>query len=191
MQIDNQLAEGKKLYGVSLDYSKVTIKTSRFVHNAPAWSCGNVIRFQQPAPGDDSPIDTATLIHELGHVWQHQSGHVVFLKALWEQLRKIVSPQFDPYNYGGPEKVLAPKRLSDYYTESQAQIICEYWRGANGHGTDRLNNIFTPEYIQNLERLVRDAGIGATPPSKGSLGYMIDSVVVGMLNGILSIFEKS
>lgn len=190
MKIDPQLAEGKRLYGVSVDYSKVTIKTSRFVYNAPAWSCGNVIRFKRSATGDDSPIDTATLIHELGHVWQHQSGRVVFLRALWEQLRKIISPQFDPYNYGGPEHILPTRRLEDYYAESQAQIICEYWRGVNGFATDRLNNIFTPEYVQNLGRLVQGAGIGINPPRQGSLGYFIDNLVIGILNAILSILER-
>jgi len=53
-------------------------------------------------------------IHELGHVWQHQTGR-------WVRLRGSFSWAAD-YTYR-----LDKEKLTDYTLEQQASIIADYW----------------------------------------------------------------
>lgn len=54
-------------------------------------------------------------IHELGHVWQHQTGQ-------WVRLRGAFSWAAD-YTY----RLDKEKKLTDYSLEQQASIFADYW----------------------------------------------------------------
>ena len=83
MVTDEQISQLKEFFGSSVDFSKVKIKASPFCSGNRSWTCGNVIRVKRAEPGHTLTVDTADLIHECGHVWQHQNAQLVFLSALW------------------------------------------------------------------------------------------------------------
>ncbi len=179
-----------QFFGPSVDFSKVKFKTSRFCSGGRPWACGNVVRIPASSPNKMSAIETADLVHEFGHVWQHQHGQFTFLSAVGEQLRAAIIHQFDPYNYGGAMGVAALRTLSSFLTESQAQIIAEYWKSQHGFAQDRLATPFSPDYVQNLDRLVQGARIGSATPGRATLASRIDSVAAFLVNGVLGILER-
>ena len=189
MVTDEQLSQLKGFFGPSVDFSKVKIKESPFVSGNRPWACGNVIRVKRAAGGQTLAVDTADLIHECGHVWQHQNGQLVFLGALGEQLRAGIMRKFDPYNFGGPAGVAALRKLSSIFTESQAQIITEYWKSQHGFAQDRLQTPFSQDYVQNLFRLIQGAKIGLAVPRGATIASRLDSVVAQLVNWVLGIFE--
>jgi phage-related tail fiber protein len=189
MVSDEQLNHAKEFFGQSIDFTKVKIKESRFVSGNRPWTCGNVIRVKKAQMGDTSSVNLDDLIHEFGHVWQHQHGQLVFLSALAEQLRAGIIRKFDPYNFGGPTGVAALRKLSSFFTESQAQIITEYWKSQHGFTADRLQIPFSQDYVQNLFQLVQGAQIGLAVPGKSTVASVIDSAVAQLVNWVLGIFE--
>ena len=189
MVTDEQISQLKEFFGPSVDFSKVKIKESPFVSGNRPWACGNVVRVKKTKPGHTLAVDTADLIHECGHVWQHQNGQLVFLSALAEQLRAGIVRKFDPYNFGGPTGVATLRKLSSFFTESQAQIIAEYWKSQHGFAQDRLQTSFSQDYVQNLFRLIQGARIGSAEPGKATIASRIDSVVAQLVNWVLGLFE--
>jgi hypothetical protein len=79
----------KKVYGDSIDYSAVRIKEGKaglFSLNNRPFVHGNTIYMKENA------VDKHTLIHEAGHVWQHQNGGTDYMtEALWAQEKRILS----------------------------------------------------------------------------------------------------
>lgn len=59
--------------------------------------------------------DRATLVHEMGHVWQHQMGANVRTRGLYSLVAS--------YKYSLPKE----KDLADYSLEQQASIIADYY----------------------------------------------------------------
>ncbi len=189
MVTDEQKVQLIEFFGPSVDFSKVKFKESRFVSGGRPWACGNVVRVKRTKPGDTPTVDLADLIHECGHVWQHQHGQLVFLSAVAEQVRAGIVRTFDPYNYGGAIGVATLHKLSSFLTESQAQIITEYWKSQHGFTQDRLQTPFSQDYVQNLFRLIQGARIGLAEPGRASIASRIDSVVALFVNGVLSLFD--
>ena len=186
--LDQQLEAARNFYGPSIDFSKVTVRLTRAVFfGSPAWTCNDVVRIRRPKLGEECE-DPSTLIHELGHVWQHQTGHMQVLKGLVEQMGRVFR---DPYDYGGLARLKRAVNLTDFNNESQAQIVQEYWKFLNGYSGDRMGVEFTePEYVANLQRLVQGAGIGTKPPDGGrSIGVAIDSAVAKVVNVVLRPFD--
>src|SRR5262245_52533864 len=87
---DAWLRDAASFFGPSVDLSLVRVRPSRFVvgPSGTGWTCGDVIRFKRPSHPEDLP-DEATLVHELTHVWEHQSGQAQLLAGLKEQIAKI------------------------------------------------------------------------------------------------------
>ncbi len=189
MLSDKQVNQARECFGSSIEFSKVRIKASPFVSDSRPWTCGNVIRVSKTLPDGTPSIETASLIHELCHVWQHQHGQPVFLTAATEQVMAIIFRKFDPYDYGGPSSLARPCRFSNFLPESQAQIVAEYWKSQHGFERDRLQNPFSKEYIQNLRRLVQETRIGLAAPGRASIASRIDSAVCLVVNLVLGLFE--
>jgi hypothetical protein len=194
--VADELDPGREFFGPSIDFSRVRIRDSRAVRGGPsvAWTCNDVIRFKAPAAGQPARHHPSTLIHELGHVWQHQNGQVQLLKGAVEQLRNLVTGgRFDPYDYGGPEGLARVARLTDLGKESQAQIIQECWKSSHvADPMDRSGLALTGEYAENLRRLVREAGIGTAPVPDGFvLGRAIDSAVAWIVNAGVRPFDRA
>jgi Domain of unknown function (DUF4157) len=184
--LEDHLKAAQDYYGPSVDLSRVRVKGSRVVYQAEAWTCGNVIRFKNAKRAED--INRSTLIHELGHVWEHQSGQAQLLKGLVEQAGRLRG--HDPYDYGGPAGAKSTKRLQDLTKESQAMVLQEYWNALHGEAADTQGNPFTTEYMDDLKRLISDAGIGTSPPRGGGPVGWIDTGVASIVNGALGIIRS-
>jgi hypothetical protein len=187
--VDQWLERGAAFYGPAVDLSKVRVKGSWAV-GGPAgtgWTCNDVIRFKRPHAVSALP-DESTLIHELAHVWEHQSGQAQLLKGLVEQ----VSRRFgrDPYDFGGPAGVHAGAKLSDFKKEGQAEIIRNLWLSQHGFLLDMRGVPFdTVGYVDDLRRLVEGAGIGSRPSAARSLSSAVDGVVARVVNAVVGLIE--
>jgi hypothetical protein len=152
------------------------------------WTCNSVIRFKRPRRPEDLPSES-TLIHELGHVWEHQSGRAQLLRGLFEQTGRLLGR--DPYDFGGPERISRAATLTEFSMESQAEILMEYWKSQNGYSADGRGIPFsTPGYLTDLRRLVEEAGIGTRGPvPRRTVASTVDSLVARLVNAILSAFD--
>jgi hypothetical protein len=183
--VDAWLADAGGFYGPSVDFSKVRVRGSWAVFGptGTGWTCNTLVRFKPPRRAADLP-DEPTLIHELGHVWEHQTGQAQVLKGLVEQTGKLLG--HDPYDFGGSEGVKRARRLTDLSKESQAQILMEYWMSQHGYTSDSNGVSFsTPGYVEDLRRLVQGAGIGSLPKRRRTFASLIDSVVARAVNALL------
>jgi hypothetical protein len=172
--LDVWLTEARAFYGPSIDFSVVRISTSWAVlgPSGTGWTCNDVVRFKRARRAADLPRQS-TLIHELGHVWEHQTGQVQLLGGLIEQVGRRFGR--DPYDYGGPDGVARAQRLTAFAKEAQAQILSEYWKATHGYERDRKGIPFvTPGYVENLRRLVSGAGIGTAASGRRGLGSVLD-----------------
>lgn len=187
--IDQWLSRARDFYGPSIDFAKVRVRGSWAVFGSPrtGWTCNDVIRFKRPRRADHLPSES-TFIHELGHVWEHQSGQAQVLKGIVEQTGRLF--RRDPYDFGGPEGVKRAARLTDFSKESQAQIVMEYWKSQQGCEADSKGVPFsTPGYVDELRRLVLEAGIGALSRRRRTVASSIDSVVARLVNTVLGPIE--
>ena len=185
--VDAWLARAQAFFGPSVDLSRVRVTTSRLVFGraGTAWTCNDVNRFKRPARPEDLPSE-ATLIHELGHVWEHQSGQAQLLRGVMEQVGRWFGR--DPYDFGGPEGVHRAASLTSFAKEAQAQIVTELWKSQRGFPPDRLRvPQSTPGYADDLRRLVQDAGIGARAPTDGSVWGKIDARVAWIVNHVVDL----
>ena len=84
-------------YGPAIDFTRVKVGSSRLVMGPPgtAWTCNDVIR--SSAPGAEELPHEATSIHELGHVWEHQTGQAQLLRGVIEQIGRRLGR--DPYDF--------------------------------------------------------------------------------------------
>jgi hypothetical protein len=189
--IDQWLARARDFYGLAVDFAKVRVRASRLVFGDPGtgWTCNDVIRFRRPRHASDFP-DEGTLIHELGHVWEHQSGQAQVLKGFVEQVSRAFGR--DPYDFGGPAGAHRGRKLTDFKKEGQAEIIRDLWLFEHGYPSDMMGVPFsTTGYVDDLRRLVEEAGIGRTtpPPRLSSLVSSIDAGAAGIVNAVLSVIR--
>jgi len=187
--VDGWLSAAKAYYGPSIDFTGVRVRGSWAVFGpaGTGWTCNTVIRFKRARRAGDLP-DEPTLIHELGHVWEHQTGQAQVLKGLVEQTGKLLG--HDPYDFGGSEGVKRATRLTDLSKESQAQILMEYWMSQHGYDSDSNGVSFsTPGYVDDLRRLVQGAGIGGVSRGRRTFAGVIDSLVARMVNAVLGVME--
>jgi hypothetical protein len=144
-----------------------------------------MVRFKRARRAQDLP-DESTLIHELGHVWEHQSGQAQLLRGLGEQVSRVFGR--DPYDFGGPAGAHAGAKLTDFKKEGQAEIIRDYWMSKRGFPSDMGGVPFsTPGYVDDLERLVEGAGIGSMAPRGRSVAAAIDGVVARIVNAVVGL----
>jgi hypothetical protein len=187
--VDVWLEEAGAFFGPSLDLAKVRVRESRWVFGpaGTGWTCNNTIRFKRARGSDDLPHQS-TLIHELGHVWEHQTGQAQVLKGLVEQIGRLRGR--DPYDFGGFDGVNRATLLTSFSKESQAQIVMEYWKSQHGYEADSKGALFsTPGYIDDLRRLVEAAGIGSASNRRWGFVGRIDSVAARLVNALLRVVE--
>jgi hypothetical protein len=183
--VDAWLVRAREFFGPSIDFEDVRVTTSWAVrgHAGTAWTCNTVIRFKRPMRAADMPAES-TLIHELGHVWEHQSGQAQLLSGLVEQTSRMFGR--DPYDYGGPEGLSEAMSLRRFRKEAQAQIVTEHWKVLHGDRTDRKGRaLSTPGYAEDLHRLVDGAGIGVSPAARRTVAGSIDTAVAKVVNLVL------
>jgi hypothetical protein len=186
-EVEAWLARAVSFYGPSIDLSRVKVKSSRLVLGPPgtAWTCNDVVRFKEPRRAPDLPSE-ATLIHELGHVWEHQAGQAQLLKGLTEQLGRLLGR--DPYDFGGPGGVRTAHSLVGFSKESQAQILTELWKSQHGFASDRKHvPLATPGYADDLRRLADGAGIGTRGSFRRTVAGTIDAGFARLVNRVVDL----
>jgi hypothetical protein len=81
-------------------------------------------------------------IHEMTHVWQHQNGQMVVLRAISEQMLIEYPSQKLGLGHGAYKYELdQTKTLLDYGIEQQASIVADYWALKNGLHLELRNSI--------------------------------------------------
>jgi hypothetical protein len=152
---DAEIAELRKVYGDSIDYSQVRIKEGNaglFSLTGRPFTHGNTIY----VPEGSLPLQTDVLVHEMGHVWQNQHGGTDYMsEALWAQ-------KFgDGYDYA---KALSEgKSWSELNPEQQAELIETAYREGFFDGTGKrfmVNGIDYTDYMNNVMNQVH-SGQGA------------------------------
>jgi hypothetical protein len=110
----DEIAELRKVYGDSIDYSKVVVKEGEsglLSMTGRAFVLGNTIYLPPGSVGD-----METLVHEMGHIWQHQNGGTDYLsEALWGQYLG------DGYDFA--KGIDEGKAFSELNPEQQAQLL--------------------------------------------------------------------
>lgn len=180
--IDAWIARAKTFYGAAVDFSRVKVGSSRLVlgPKGTAWTCNDVIRFKRPRRADELPREL-TLIHELAHVWEHQTGQAQLLRGALEQIGRRLGR--DPYDFGGPDGVTRAPTLTSFTKEGQAQILTELWKAMHGYTSDHKGiPLSTPGYVEDLERLAAAAGIGTKQIVRRGPWSTIDRVVARIVN---------
>ncbi len=183
--IDQWLARARPFYGPSVDFSRVSVGASRLVlgRSGTAWTCNDVIRFKRARRSEELPSES-TLIHELGHVWEHQTGQAQLLRGVIEQIGRRFGK--DPYDFGGPEGLRAASSLTSFTKEGQAQILTELWKSKHAYATDRKGVPFTtPGYVADLERLVTGAGIGTDRVVRRGFFGFLDAAIGRVVNRVM------
>jgi Domain of unknown function (DUF4157) len=150
-----EITELRKVYGDSIDYSKVRIKegsSGLFSLTGRAFTHGDTIYI----PKDSQPLTTDLLVHEMGHVWQHQNGGTDYMsEALWAQ-------QFgDGYDF---EKGISQgKSWSELNPEQQSELLQTAYRSGffnTPGGRFVYNGTDYTDYLNNALSQVRN-GQGA------------------------------
>jgi hypothetical protein len=183
--IDRWLERARSFYGPSVDFSRVKVGASRLVlgRTGTAWTCNDVIRFKRARSPEDLPSES-TLIHELGHVWEHQTGQAQLLRGVIEQIGRRFGR--DPYDFGGPEGLRGASSLTSFTKEGQAQILTELWKSKHAYPKDRKGVPFTtPGYVEHLERLVAGAGVGTNQVVRRGFFGFLDAAVGRVLNRVM------
>jgi hypothetical protein len=183
--IDDWLTRAQLFYGPSVDFSRVRVGASRLVLGPPgtAWTCNDVIRIKRAKATADLPSES-TLIHELGHVWEHQTGQVQLLRGVVEQIGRRFGR--DPYDFGGPEGLRRATALTSFTKEGQAQILTELWKSKHSYATDRKGVPFsTPGFDEDLERLVAGAGIGTKRVVRRGPLSALDASIARIVNLVM------
>ena len=162
-----EVGEGRRVFGDSIDWERVRVveetgwplALARAVarlqrlpppaHNAV--TLGHRVFFSRRLHTDKTEAaalrrsDLAWLIHELAHVWQFKR---LGIGALWDMVRPHLRQGVDPYDYGGAEGLStdgAPKSLSTFTLEQQAEIARDYYyRLDSGEDTRRWEPLIQP-----------------------------------------------
>ncbi len=121
-------AAAQSVFGGGIDYDRIVLE------DAPIMSLGGFARttpwtINFPAGTvAGNALDTAWLIHEMGHSWQYQHG-VSMIRTLYHAVRGV-------YDYGGEERLAAETAaghgLQAFQTEQQADIASDYYKIISG-----------------------------------------------------------
>jgi hypothetical protein len=129
---DDEIGELRKVFGDTVDYSKITIKEGKagIFAGDRAITMGNTIYVK-----DDKSL--STLIHETTHVWQFQNGgNDYMLKAGWAQFNNWLHGNETEVAYDWTRDI--GKGWAALNPEQQAQLIQDAGTG-------------WPSYVQQLE----------------------------------------
>jgi hypothetical protein len=149
---DREIALLRKVYGDSIDYDQVRIKEGSaglFSLNDRPFTHGNTIYMK------DNTVTDELLVHEMGHVWQHQNGGTDYMsEALMSQWWG------DGYDW---EKSVPGTAWKDLQPEQQSEFLEKAFASGYFDGPGRTfvhNGVDYTDYLEEALRQVR-AGEGA------------------------------
>lgn len=129
-----------EVFNESIDLDAVTIYNENYIPKQRKFVFspdGNIYYPEDDSryANDISTLDInsqALLLHEMTHVWQHQSGRNIHIIGFFQLALKFVSRgAYDPYTL---PSVLPPDRsYHDYNTEQQGDIVRNYFYITKGH----------------------------------------------------------
>jgi hypothetical protein len=151
---DAETADLRKVYGNSMDYSKIRIKEGNIGLNnflAPH-TIGNTIYLPKNSYKDQG---TELLVHEAAHSWQYQNGGTDYIGAsVWNQLKGVLSGSDRNAAYGYDAPIKEGKSWTDLNPEQQASVIEDaYSKGL----FDNPNATFKLTDGTDVTAFVRDA----------------------------------
>ena len=127
------------MFGNSIDYDKVRIYDRKLFSkqgDTMAIAPNGSIYFAPKVYKKDfslaSDISKHFFIHEMTHVWQHQNGQTVALRAIGEHILFEYSNKIGLGDGAYVYKLDQRKNLLDYGIEQQASIVADYWAMKNG-----------------------------------------------------------
>jgi hypothetical protein len=136
---DDERREARAIFADSLDLDTIRIVTTSLA--AAPTTLGEYIR-------TTGPMSTATLIHELTHVWQYQHGGAAYISdSLCAQVAAWASTGSRNAAYDLAGVVIAGKRFSEYSAEHQAMIV-ETYHSAPAARTDPVYQALMEEVRQ-------------------------------------------
>ena len=185
--LPHELAEAEKIFGKSIDLSRVKIATASLPADLLNWINGDrpfttmyIINF-----GRNAVIDMATLIHELTHVWQGaQSGPLYMTRALEAQIGAGVKELFHSGHYDDSAAYAVTDQelldhagdFSKFNPEEQASIVEHYWlQKFSGKSFPSLPT------VAQLEPYARQVFKGPSRPSIRVLPVDIKPILVNPL----------
>lgn len=116
---DGERRDARAIFENSLDLDPIRIVTTSLA--AAPTTLGDYIR-------TIGPMSTATLIHELTHVWQYQHGGAAYISdSLCAQVAAWASTGSRDAAYDLTGVVVEGRRFSEYTAEQQAMIVETYY----------------------------------------------------------------
>jgi hypothetical protein len=116
---EHETAELRKVYGDSLDYSRIKVHDNLpdggFWRNDRATSIGNEIYLPE------SDKDPSTLVHEAAHQWQYQNGGPAYIT-------RAGAAQGDEHGYDWRQATSQGKSWAQLNPEQQAQLVQDAYR---------------------------------------------------------------
>lgn len=120
---DEERRKARSIFANSLDLDVVRIVTTSLA--AAPTTLGDYIR-------TTGPMSTATLIHELTHIWQFQHGGAAYISnSLCAQVAAWASTGDRNGAYDLTGVVQAGRQFSEYTAEQQAMIVETYYSDAS------------------------------------------------------------
>lgn len=174
--MESVLEPTRTFWGDALDLEPIRVVDSRLARTTGrAFVLHHTIYWPGAVPHDPDLASRATLIHELAHCWQYQSGQWQAARGCIEQtgytllglpfIKLGARAVYDPYDYGGPAGLRATDRLESLRLEAQAKVIEHYWLASvarvpaiGGAALTTGEGDPTP-LAEDLARLCRGAGI--------------------------------
>jgi hypothetical protein len=155
-----ELAVVKKVYGDSIDYSKVELKTGDvgiFGVSGRAFVHGNTIYIPKESLNADGSVHLETLVHEMGHIRQHQVGGTDYMS-------EALYGQYLGDGYDWRKGLDAGKSFGDLNPEQQAEFISTAYAAGyfdNPSAGFRYNGT---DYTRQLENALADIKAGRGAP---------------------------
>lgn len=131
---EDEISHFKEFYGDTIDYSKIKLHHSetsdkfRNMNGDLAMAMNDTLIISKRIyDGTYGVYEKYIMVHELGHVWQHQHSPVILpLKAVKQRLENYFSENKGAlalYRY----RLEPDKEFDDYGVEQQASILADYY----------------------------------------------------------------
>ncbi len=164
----------RDVFGDSIDVSRVKVHDEKYIFFQPdnsGMTPNGEIYIHGAYSADFSaarPDSQAFFIHEMVHVWQHQTGVLaggVIGSAIVEMIGRL-----GDYGSAYPYVLDASKDLTDYGLEQQASIVEDYFRITRlGDEPRKARDPTSPNralYEKVLHRFITDPTYGRRPASR-------------------------
>lgn len=138
-------------FGASTDFSRVTVDFEGTLTGA-SWARHNHVSIGDAVLDlSDGCPDASHLVHEFGHVWEHQHGQAQLTRGALDQFMNLY---VDVYDYGGAEgvrrAVAEGRPLESFNLEQQAEIFAHDFAFKRAGDIDHT-------YARDLDALTRPA----------------------------------